>query len=153
MGKTRYENIRIGMTARLDTLQAAVLDAKMDIFDDELALRQQVADRYATLLDGIVETPRLGDGATSSWAQYTVKLPAGTDRDAVMAELRDKGVPSAIYYPVPMHRQPPYKAFPASACGLEATRDLCERVLALPMHPYLEPAQQQQIADAMRAAL
>ena len=153
MGKTRYENIRIGMTARLDTLQAAVLDAKMDIFDDELALRQQVADRYATLLDGIVETPRLGDGATSSWAQYTVKLPAGTDRDAVMAELRDKGVPSAIYYPVPMHRQAPYKAFPASACGLEVTRDLCERVLALPMHPYLEPAQQQQIADAMRAAL
>ena len=153
MGKTRYENIRIGMTARLDTLQAAVLDAKMDIFDDELALRQQVADRYATLLDGIVETPRLGDGATSSWAQYTVKLPAGTDRDAVMAMLRDKGVPSAIYYPVPMHRQPPYKAFPASACGFEVTHDLCERVLALPMHPYLEPAQQQQIADAMRAAL
>ena len=153
MGKTRYENIRIGMTARLDTLQAAVLDAKMDIFDDELALRQQVADRYATLLDGIVETPRLGDGATSSWAQYTVKLPAGTDRDAVMAKLRDKGVPSAIYYPVPMHQQPPYRAFPASGCGLEVTRDLCERVLALPMHPYLEPAQQQQIADAMRAAL
>ena len=91
MGKTRYENIRIGMTARLDTLQAAVLDAKMDIFDDELALRQQVADRYATLLDGIVETPRLGDGATSSWAQYTVKLPAGTDRDAVMADASRQG--------------------------------------------------------------
>ena len=70
-----------------------------------------------------------------------------------MAELRDKGVPSAIYYPVPMHLQTPYKAFPASGCGLELTRDLCKRVLALPMHPYLEPAQQQQIADAMRAAL
>ena len=153
MGKTRYENIRIGMTARLDTIQAAILDAKMDIFDDELVLRQQVANRYAALLDGIVETPRLGDGATSSWAQYTVKLPAGTDRDAVMAALRDKGVPSAIYYPVPMHQQPPYKAFPASGCGLEVTRNLCERVLALPMHPYLESAQQDQIADAMRAAL
>ena len=153
MGKTRYENIRIGMTARLDTVQAAVLDAKMDIFDDELTLRQQAADRYAALLDGIVEAPRLGKGATSSWAQYTVKLPAGTDRDAVMAVLRDKGVPSAVYYPVPMHRQPPYIAFPASSCGLEVTKDLCERVLALPMHPYLEPAQQQQIADAMRAAL
>ena len=153
MGRTRYENIRIGMTARLDTMQAAVLDAKMDIFDDELVQRQQVADLYATLLDGIVETPRLGAGATSSWAQYTVKLPAGTDRDAVMAMLRDKGVPSAIYYPVPMHRQPPYRAFPASGCGLEVTRDLCERVLALPMHPYLVPAQQQQIAEAMQAAL
>ena len=153
MGNTRYENIRIGMTARLDTLQAAVLDAKMDIFDDELTLRQQVADRYAMLLDGIVETPRLSDGVTSSWAQYTVKLPADTDRDAVIAELRDKGVPSAIYYPVPMHCQTPYKAFPESACGLKVTRDLCERVLALPMHPYLKPAQQRQIADAMRASL
>lgn len=153
MGKTRYENIRIGMTARLDTLQAAVLDAKLDIFADELESRQTVADRYGSLLDGIVETPRLAAGATSSWAQYTVKLPAGTDREAVMAQLKDEGVPSAIYYPVPMHQQPPYQRFPVSGCGLEVTADLCGRVLALPMHPYLEAAQQEQVATAMAKAL
>ena len=153
MGKTRYDNIRIGMTARLDTIQAAVLDAKMDIFDDELARRQQVAERYAGYLADLVETPDLAAGATSSWAQYTVKLPAGTDRDAVMAHLKDQGVPSAIYYPVPMHRQPPYQRFPFSGCGLSVTADLCERVMALPMHPYLEDAQQQQVATALASAL
>ena len=153
MGKTRYDNIRIGMTARLDTIQAAVLDAKMDIFDDELARRQQVADRYAGYLADLVETPDLAAGATSSWAQYTVKLPAGTDRDAVMTHLKDHGVPSAIYYPVPMHRQLPYQRFPVSGCGLSVTADLCERVMALPMHPYLEDAQQQQVAAALASAL
>ena len=153
MGRTRYENIRIGMTARLDTIQAAVLDAKMDIFDDELGLRQQVAGRYADYLGDLVETPGLAAGATSSWAQYTVKLPAGTNREAVMAHLKDHGVPSAIYYPVPMHRQPPYQHFPVSGCGLSVTEDLCERVLALPMHPYLEDAQQQQVATALASAL
>ena len=153
MGKTRYDNIRIGMTARLDTLQAAVLDAKLDIFEDELERRQTVADHYADLLDGIVETPGLAHGATSSWAQYTVKLPQGADRDAVMAALKERGVPSAIYYPVPMHRQPPYQSYPVSGCGLELTADLCSRVLALPMHPYLEFAQQQQVATAMAEAL
>ena len=153
MGKTRYENIRIGMTARLDTMQAAVLDAKMDIFDDELGLRQQVADRYADYLGDLVETPGLAAGATSSWAQYTVKLPAGTDREAVMAHLKDQGVPSAIYYPVPMHAQPPYRHFPVSGCGLSVTADLCARVMALPMHPYLEDAQQQQVATALKSAL
>lgn len=153
MGRTRYENIRIGMTARLDTIQAAVLDAKMDIFDDELGLRQQVAGRYADYLGDLVETPGLAAGATSSRAQYTVKLPAGTNREAVMAHLKDHGVPSAIYYPVPMHRQPPYQRFPVSGCGLSVTEDLCERVLALPMHPYLEDAQQQQVATALASAL
>ena len=153
MGKTRYDNVRIGMTARLDTIQAAVLDAKMDIFDDELARRQQVADRYAGYLADLVETPDLAAGATSSWAQYTVKLPAGTDRDAVMAHLKDHGVPSAIYYPVPMHRQLPYQRFPVSGCGLSVTADLCERVMALPMHPYLEDAQQHRVATALASAL
>ena len=114
MGKTRYDNVRIGMTARLDTIQAAVLDAKLDIFDDELESRQRVADLYETLLNGVVETPKLAPDATSSWAQYTVKLPDGSDRDAIMASLRDQGVPSAIYYPVPMHEQPPYRNYPVA---------------------------------------
>ena len=107
------------MTARLDTIQAAVLDAKMDIFDDELARRQQIADRYAVHLADFVETPDLAAGATSSWAQYTVKLPTGTDRDAVMAHLKDHGVPSAIYYPVPMHRQHPTSAFRSAGAACQ----------------------------------
>lgn len=153
MGKTRYDNVRIGMTARLDTMQAAVLDAKLDIFDDELVRRQAAADRYEGLLDELVEVPRLADGATSSWAQYTIKLPDGTNRDTVMASLRDDGVPSAIYYPVPMHEQPPYRNYPVAGGALATTADLCQRVLALPMHPYLEMDAQQQVATALKKAL
>ena len=153
MGKTRYDNVRIGMTARLDTLQAAVLDAKLDIFDDELESRQRVAELYETLLNGVVETPKLATGATSSWAQYTVRLPDGSDRDAIMASLRDNGVPSAIYYPVPMHEQPPYRNYPVAGGALKVTADLCKRVLALPMHPYLDSTAQNQVATALADAL
>ncbi len=153
MGRTRYENIRIGMTARLDTMQAAVLDAKLDIFEDELVHRQQVAERYAAMLGNLVETPRLADAATSSWAQYTIKLPQGADRDHIAGVMREHGVPTAVYYPVPMHQQPPYRNFPVADGGLDVTSDLCARVLALPMHPYLEASVQEQIAAALATAL
>ena len=153
MGKTRYENIRIGMTARLDTMQAAILDAKLDIFEDELARRQQVADRYAALLGDLVEIPVLAAAATSSWAQYTIKLPDGADRDQIAAVMRAHDVPTAIYYPVPMHQQPPYRHFPVGGGELNVTSDLCSRVLALPMHPYLEAPVQTQIADALAMAI
>ncbi|MEL0132988.1 MAG: DegT/DnrJ/EryC1/StrS aminotransferase family protein [Rhodobiaceae bacterium] len=153
MGRTRYENIRIGMTARLDTMQAAVLDAKLDIFADELTRRQQVADRYAAMLDHLVETPRLAAAATSSWAQYTVKLPQGADRERIASVMKTHDVPTAVYYPVPMHEQPPYRHFPVAGGGLDVTSDLCARVLALPMHPYLEAPVQEQVAAALTAAL
>jgi len=153
MGKDKYQNVRIGMTGRLDTMQAVVLDAKLDIFADELTRRQAVADHYQDRLDSIVETPQLTAGATSSWAQYTVKLPAGTDRDAVCARMQVVGVPTAVYYPVPMHRQPPYSDFPVAGGALAKTDDLCARVLALPMHPYLEPETQDKITLALRNAL
>ena len=153
MGKDKYENIRIGMTGRLDSMQAVVLDAKLDIFEEELALRQAVADRYQTLIGDIVDPPRLAAGATSSWAQYCIKLPKTSNRDHVIKHLGASGVPTAIYYPIPMHQQPPYKAFPQSQCGLGVTLDLCRRVLALPMHPYLDEAQQQHIAAELRNAL
>ncbi len=153
MGKDKYENIRIGMTGRLDSMQAVVLDAKLDIFEEELVLRQAVADRYQTLIGDVVDAPRLAAGATSSWAQYCIKLPKTSNRDHVIKHLGASGVPTAIYYPIPMHQQPPYKAFPQSQCGLGVTLDLCRRVLALPMHPYLEEAQQQHIAAELRNAL
>ena len=153
MGKDKYENIRIGMTGRLDSMQAVVLDAKLDIFEEELVLRQAVADRYQALIGDVVDTPRLAAGATSSWAQYCIKLPKTSNRDHVIKHLGASGVPTAIYYPIPMHQQPPYKAFPQSQCGLGVTLDLCRRVLALPMHPYLDEAQQQHIAAELRNAL
>ena len=153
MGKDKYENIRIGMTGRLDSIQAVILDAKLDIFEEELMLRQAVADRYQQLIGDIVDAPRLATEATSSWAQYCIKLPKTSSRDHVINHLNTRGVPTAIYYPIPMHQQPPYRQFPKSRCGLDVTLDLCRRVLALPMHPYLDEAQQQYIAFELRNAL
>ena len=153
MGRDKYENIRIGMTGRLDTMQAVVLDAKLDIFADELVHRQNAADRYAALLEDVVGTPSLAAGVTSSWAQYVIQLPQGSNRDAICKSLANSGVPTAIYYPVPMHRQPPYAHYPVSACNLPVTMDLCDHVLALPMHPYLETAQQALIASSLKDAL
>ncbi len=153
MGQNKYENIRIGMTGRLDSMQAVVLDAKLDIFADELSLRQRVADRYAALLEWVVDAPILSNGATSSWAQYVIKLPRGTDRTALIQKMGTLGVPTAIYYPVPMHRQLPYAKYPVSGCNLPVTMDLCDRVLALPMHPYLEVAQQEHVAASLKEAL
>ena len=158
MGKTKYDNVRIGMTGRLDTMQAVVLDAKLDIFADELDARQAVADRYASILGNLVEIPSLSAGATSSWAQYTVKLPQGIDRDAISAKLGEIGVPTAIYYPIPMHMQPPYQHYPVAGNGVSGnelafTHDLCSRVMALPMHPYLSADDQDIIASKIRSVL
>ena len=153
MGKNKYENIRIGMTGRLDSMQAVVLDAKLDIFEEELVLRQAVADRYQKLIGDIVDAPRVQSGVKSSWAQYCIKLPKTSNRDQVIKHLGASGVPTAIYYPIPMHQQLPYKSFPKSQCGLGVTLDCCSRVLALPMHPYLDETQQQHIAKELRNAL
>jgi len=153
-GADKYENERIGMTARLDTMQAAVLLAKLGIFDDELTLRQQAADRYAECLAGSgVTIPVLDEGATSSWAQYVIRLPHGTDRQAVQDRMKADGVPTAVYYPRPMHTQKPYARYPAAKGGLAVTEALAADVLALPMHPYLSQADQDKVADALTAAL
>lgn len=152
MGRVRYTHDRIGMTARLDSLQAAVLIEKLKIFSDELTARQNVADRYAAGLSDHVTTPKLAAGATSSWAQYVITLKDGTDRQAVQDQLKDAGVPTAIYYPMGMHHQKPYAHHPVARGGLEVTENLCHRVLALPMHPYLaEDAQDHIIASVKKA--
>ena len=150
----KYENERLGMTARLDTMQAAVLLAKLGIFDEELTLRQQAADRYADRLAGSgVIIPELSATATSSWAQYVVRLPKDTDRQAVQDRMRKGGVPTAVYYPHPMHTQKPYMHYPISRGGLNVTEALAADVLALPMHPYLDVAIQDKVVEALRAAL
>ena len=150
----KYENERLGMTARLDTMQAAVLLAKLGIFDEELNLRQKVADRYADKLGKCgVMIPELSATATSSWAQYVIRLPKGTDRQAVQDSMRKDGVPTAVYYPSPMHTQKPYAHYPISMGGLNVTEALAADVLALPMHPYLDSAIQYKVGEALKAAL
>lgn len=153
MGRVRYTHDRIGMTARLDTIQAAILIEKLKLFPGELKARQRVADRYADGLSDTVVTPQLADGATSSWAQYVVTLPHGLDRQTVQDALKEDGVPTAIYYPRGMHQQLPYEHFPVAEGGLPVTEDLCPRVLALPMHPYMESDQQDYIIECFNKAV
>ena len=153
MGHNKYENIRIGMTGRMDTLQAVVIDAKLDIFDEELEMRREVANRYERIIGQLVDTPKLMSGASSSWAQYVIKLPDNTDRTSVCDKLKEKKIPTAIYYPVPMHKQLPYEKYPVAHTGLELTMDLCDRVLALPMHAYLSEDQQKYVVAGLELAL
>ncbi|MBO9546153.1 DegT/DnrJ/EryC1/StrS aminotransferase family protein [Caulobacter sp.] len=145
----KYLNTRIGMNSRLDTIQAAILIEKLAIFAEEIALRQVVADRYAQGLKGaVLSTPGVIDGGVSVWAQYVIEHE---NRDGLAAHLKTQGVPTAVYYPVPMHVQAPYAHFPRGEGGLPVTEAKAETVLALPMHPYLGEADQQKIIDAIRA--
>ena len=153
MGKTKYHNDRLGMTARLDSMQAAVLLSKLTIFEDELRARQNVADAYTDALGDVVKTPKLTQGATSSWAQYTIKLPQHIERQILQDKLAEKQVPTMIYYPVPMHQQGPYQAYPVANGALTITDTLADIVLALPMHPYLTKDQIATITDAVIAAV
>ena len=144
----KYLNARIGMNSRLDTLQAAILIEKLAIFAEEIALRQAVADRYARGLAGAcLSTPTVIEGGVSTWAQYVIEHQ---DRDGLAAHLRTQGVPTAVYYPVPMHRQAPYAHFPQAPGGLPVSDAKAATVIALPMHPYLEPAVQDAIIAAVR---
>jgi dTDP-4-amino-4,6-dideoxygalactose transaminase len=152
-GGDKYDNVRIGMNARLDTLQAAILIEKLAVFADEIAARDRVAALYAEQLQHVVEVPRAPAGLTSVWAQYTVRLPRGVNRERVMAQLKNAGVPSAIYYAKPLHLQPAYRQYPTAGNGLPMSERLAAEVLSLPMHPYLDEATQDRIADALRAAL
>ena len=139
-GSEKYDNVRIGLTARLDTMQAAILIEKLKIFDDEIAARNKVAERYARGLGNIVTVPRLAPGCTSVWAQYTIRLPKGVDRDGFAAALKAQGVPTAIYYPKSMHQQTAYREFPVADGGLPVSERLSDEVISLPMHAYLDEA-------------
>jgi dTDP-4-amino-4,6-dideoxygalactose transaminase len=151
-GADKYDNLRVGMNGRLDTIQAAVLLEKLRIFPDEIATRDVVAARYTAGLGDIVTTPKVLDGCVSTWAQYTVRLPAGK-RDAVSAALRAQGIPSAIYYYRPLHKQPAYKHFPVAGNGLPCSEAAAGEVLSLPMHPYLDEQVQAGIVAALREAI
>jgi dTDP-4-amino-4,6-dideoxygalactose transaminase len=152
-GSDKYDNVRLGLTGRLDTMQAAVLIEKLKIFEDEIAARDKVADRYARGLGNVVGVPRLAGGCTSIWAQYTIRLPSGVDRDGFAAALKSQGIPTAIYYPKSMHQQTAYRDFPVAAGGLPASERLSRDVISLPMHAYLDEPTQERIIAAVRGAL
>ena len=151
-GTDRYDNVRIGLTARLDTIQAAVLIEKLKIFPDEIAARNRVAERYAQGLGDAVTVPAVPKDMTSVWAQYTIKIAAGT-RDGFAAALKAAGIPTAIYYPKPLHRQTAYRRFPADENGLPVSDRLAEEVISLPMHAYLDEPTQDRIIAAVRQAV
>ncbi|HVX75785.1 MAG TPA: DegT/DnrJ/EryC1/StrS family aminotransferase [Bradyrhizobium sp.] len=152
-GSDKYDNVRLGVTGRLDTMQAAILLEKLKIFEDEIAARNKVAERYAQGLGNVVTVPHVASGCTSVWAQYTVRLPKGTDRDGFAAALKAKGVPTAIYYPKSMHQQTAYRDFPVAQGGLPVSERLSSDVISLPMHAYLDEPTQQRVIKAVRSAL
>lgn len=151
-GADKYDNVRIGLNSRLDTVQAAVLLAKLDIFEDELAARDTIAQDYDARLSNVVTTPRVDSRARSAWAQYTIVLPERVARDAVRFALAERGVPTMVYYPRPLHRQTAYAHFPVATDGLPVSERLAEKVLSLPMHPYLDEHARERVADALREA-
>ncbi len=152
-GSDKYDNVRLGITGRLDTMQAAILIEKLKIFEDEIAARNEVAARYARGLGNLVAVPRLASGCTSVWAQYTIRLPKGTNRDDFAAALRAQGIPTAIYYTRSMHQQTAYREYPVADGGLPASERLSDDVISLPMHAYLDEATQQRVIEAVRGAL
>ncbi len=151
-GTTRYEVLRTGMNGRLDTMQAAVLLAKLDVFDEELAVREGIAQVYDRRLGNMVVTPARVPDSASAWAIYAVLLPDEAARTRLQATLRDAGVATAIYYPRPLHRQPAYAAHHDGA-ALPVSDELSRRILALPIHPDLSTADAERVCDAVTRAL
>lgn len=154
IGGDKYDIARIGLNGRLDTIQAAILIQKLAIFPDEISRRQAVADRYASALRGIadVASPAVADGGKSVYAQYTLRVPPERRSD-IAATLKGLGVPTAIYYPRPLHWQTAYRSFPVSTLGVPVSEQLSSAVLSLPMHPYLQPEQQDHIVAAFAQAV
>ena len=151
-GTFKYDNVRIGLNSRLDTLQAAILKVKLKAFKDyELDAVKRVATLYTALLKDTVKTPVVPEGFGSSWAQYTIQLPSRKKRDALQAALKTQGIPSMVYYPTPMHLQTAFKSSVAKRSSLSASKQLSETVLSLPMHPYLSEQEIQAIAEAVKA--
>jgi dTDP-4-amino-4,6-dideoxygalactose transaminase len=151
-GTDKYDAARIGITGRLDTIQAAVLLEKLKIFPDEIVARNAAAQRYASGLEGVAKLPRVGNESTSVWAQYTIRLAPGK-RDALASALKGEGIPTAIYYAKPLHRQAAYRDCPVAEGGAPVSERLADEVISLPMHAYLDEPVQDRIVAAVRRAL
>lgn len=150
-GTDKYDNVRVGQNARLDTMQAAILIEKLKIFPDEIVARNAIAKRYEaglSSIDGLV-VPHVPEGSVSVWAQYTLRVDAGR-RDSLAASLGEAGVPTAIYYPKPLHQQTAYEGYPCQEGGVPVSSRLAKEVLSLPMHPYLGESDQDYIIEQVR---
>ena len=151
-GIDKYDAVRLGLTSRLDTVQAAILLEKLAIFREEIAARERIARRYHEKLAAVALVPSVAHDRASVWAQYTIRLKAGK-RDAVANRLRAESIPTGIYYPKPLHRQEAYRHYPVGDGGLAVTEQLAAEVLSLPMHAYLDEPTQDRIVAAVRRAL
>ncbi|MDT8330958.1 DegT/DnrJ/EryC1/StrS family aminotransferase [Roseomonas gilardii] len=152
-GKQRYEVLRTGMNGRLDTIQAAILLCKMPLFEEELRSRARIAGWYAERLGNRVQTQAQRPGAESAWGLYSITLPEAADRPRVQEACKAAGVPTGIYYPLPLHHQPAYRPHHEGAASLPVSEDLCTRILSLPMHPYLDESQADRVCHAILSAL
>ena len=146
MGADRYDHVRLGLNGRLDTLQAAVLLAKLEIFDEELAAREAAARRYSEGLRQVVSVPWVAPHCTSAWAQYSVESPR---REVFRAKLQEAGVPTAVYYPKPLHLQPVFAPLGYREGDFPVSEAVSRRIFSLPMHPYLRAADQERIIAVM----
>jgi UDP-2-acetamido-2-deoxy-ribo-hexuluronate aminotransferase len=149
-GRTPSEALRVGVNGRLDTLQAAILLAKLSAFPEELESRNRVAAHYDVRLSNLVATPMRQEGKSSAWAQYSILLDK---RDEISRSLRDAGIPSAVYYPTPLHLQPAYTQFGDGVGSLPVTESLSSRILSLPMHPDMDQETADRICDALQEAI
>ncbi len=153
-GSDKYDNVRIGMNGRLDTIQAAILIEKLKIFPDELSARQKTADAYSEALKDIVQVPFVMKDVTSAWAQYTIRLPQHIDRNKLITALKEAGVPTMVYYVKPLHLQTAYKHYPtATQSVLPVCEELANEVLSLPMSGYVKNAEINQIVSAVKNGL
>lgn len=151
-GDNKYDNVRIGLNSRLDTLQAAILKVKLKAFaDHELTDVNTVADKYMEKLRNIVKVPEIPEGYYSSWAQYTIQLKDEKERDGLQAYLKEKNIPSMIYYPKAMHRQEAFAGLDTQKVALNFTETLCRTVLSLPIHPYMEDVEIGEVCEAVVA--
>jgi len=151
-GGSKYDIARVGLNARIDTLQAAILLAKLPHFQAELDRREAVAKAYDAALDGVVKTPARRQGRSSAWAQYTIQVDPGR-RDAIASALKEQGIPTAVYYPLPMHLQTAYRPLGGGEGSLPVCETLSGKVLSLPMHPFLTDSEIDRVTSAIRAAV
>lgn len=153
-GSFKYDNVRIGMNSRLDTLQAAILKVKFEAFKNyELADINNAANLYTEKLNDLVKTPVVPEGYYSSWAQYTIQLENREQRDGLQSYLKEQGIPSMVYYPKPMHGQTAYKELGYLNGYCPITENLCETVLSLPIHPYITQEDINQVVVAVNEYL
>lgn len=153
-GSFKYENVRVGYNSRLDTIQAAILLPKLEAFEEyELENRNKVAKKYTEELKDIVKTPVVPEGYVSSWAQYTLILESAEERNHVQEKLKEAGIPTMVYYPIPLHKQKVYQGYDFNLEDLKISENLCDCVLSIPMHPYLTEEKIETVCDAIKKTI